>query len=454
MRYNKKVEHNLAARLRSALDPAEWDLLQQIANAAEQLNLPLYVVGGAPRDLLLGKPVSDFDLVVEGPARVLAERLRDTYGGKVTLHGKFGTAKWETKGSNAEGLTSSEPASGAKSVAERTPLGHAVDLVTARSETYRHPAALPTVEPGTIKDDLGRRDFTINALAIRLDAPHTGEVRDDFGAWQDIEAGVVRVLHDGSFIDDPTRMPRAVRYEQRYAFRIAEHTAKLIPAALAVVEKLSAQRIRHELDLILDEPRAASMLARLHTLGLLMAIDPALSFDDGSARRVNGTESGSSLSLPDWPVRELRWLCWLMALGKPDIENVNKRLHFAAPLFKALLAAAGLWSDLESLAGSAPSRWVARLDQAPLVAVHAVYLASRPGPVRVALEQYLGRWRYIKPRTTGHELRRLGIMPGAAYKEILGELRQAWLDGKVHTEQEEGEYLRTILARRPGKQTG
>ncbi len=180
---------------------------------------------------------------------------------KLRVHEKFGTAKWFINNHSF------------------------VDFVSARSEIYRHPAALPTVKMGTISDDLHRRDFTINTLAIRLDRDHFGEVLDEFAGTNDLQHGLVRVLHLHSFMDDPTRMYRAVRYEQRYDFKIAEETLALIPEARELIQKLSAQRIRHEIDLVLDEPNAASMLARLDELGLLKPIHPSLRWDKASRKR-------------------------------------------------------------------------------------------------------------------------------------------------------------------------
>ncbi len=438
MRYNKNVERNVGGRLKEALGSAEWELLQQAAEAAQQLRLPLYVVGGVPRDLILGGPISDLDLTVEGDAQALAKLLRSKYGGKLTLHGKFGTAKWESPDSRTV-----NPDAGLQNPT--------IDLITARWETYRHPAALPTVKPGTIGDDLRRRDFTINAIAIRLDEPYTGEVRDDFEGWKDIEAGIVRVLHGESFLDDPTRMYRAVRYEQRYGFQIAGETAALIPPARPVVGKLSAQRIRHELDLILDEPRAEAMLSRLAELDLLVPIHPALVYDRAAAQRLSRVAPDSFVSLPELPMLELRWLSWLMGLTQLEIKALNSRLHFEGALFRALLAAADLWAEVGGLAGSVPSRWVERLDLAPLISVYAVCLSSPAGQVRAALEEYLTRWRHIRPKTNGDDLKRLGVRPGAAYRKILGELRRAWLDGELSSEEQEDEYLQRLLERPPAK---
>src|SRR5512140_947682 len=293
MHYNRNMPDNLAERMQAILPVQEWDLLQRVAAAAGKLAMPLYVVGGLPRDILLGNPSKDLDLVVEGRAQALAEALAEQYGGRVVVHRAFGTAKWEllVRGPRPQGDV---PAPGAV---------QALDLITARSETYRQPAALPVVAPGTIVDDLRRRDFTINAIAIRLDGPHFGELRDDLGGRRDLEQRLVRALHPRSFVDDPTRMYRAVRYEQRYGFTIAEDTLRLLPEGRGVVRSLSPQRIRHELDLMVDEAKAPSMLQRAAELGLLAAIHPSLGYDRAAAERLGAAEKAPAVSVPAVPRR-------------------------------------------------------------------------------------------------------------------------------------------------------
>jgi tRNA nucleotidyltransferase (CCA-adding enzyme) len=236
------VKQNDYELLEKSLDTTQLKLLHLVRDNATQRGSPLYIVGGSVRDLLLGRRLNDFDLIVEGDAIALARSLASQYGGAVTVHTKFGTAKWFLP----------------KNWKPDTEAHDALDLISARSETYKYPAALPTVKLGSIADDLHRRDFTINALAVRLDGPHFGALRDDLNGAEDLRKGMVRVLHPRSFIDDPTRLYRAVRYEGRYGFKIAEDTLSLIPEARPFVEKLSALRIRHELDLILEEPKAAS----------------------------------------------------------------------------------------------------------------------------------------------------------------------------------------------------
>ena len=426
MRYNADVEENLAQRLRDAVPADEWELLSRIAETAAGLGLPLYVVGGLPRDLLLGHPSIDFDLVVEGRAEGLADLLAARYGGRVTAHSRFGTAKWDLRGSNFD-------------IREKEWKRRSLDLVSARSETYKHPGALPTVRPGLIEDDLRRRDFSVNALAIRLDGAYLGELRDDLHGVEDLRSGLVRALHDGSFSDDPTRMYRAVRYEQRYGFQIAADTLALIPGGRALVVKLSAQRIRHELDLMLHEDRAAAMLARLSELDLLKLIHPALFYDEGVRLRFSrGEQQARGI---------LRWLLWLMVLPEPQLQSLERRLHFPADHYAALAGASRLWSELSSMGDASPSGWVDRLDALPHLSVSAVALGLEAGPAKSALDQYLAEWHKLKPFTDGEELKRLGLEPGPAYKTILRDLRRAWLDGRIRSEQEERDYLQQLLGR-------
>src|SRR5687767_9779270 len=206
-------KQNFAERLQASLGEDRLRLLHLVAEEATQRGLPIYVVGGSVRDLALGLRINDFDLTVEGDAIALARALATKHGGGVTAHVKFGTAKWFLP---------------KNLVPDVEPHG-TLDLISARSEIYKYPAALPTVQFGTIEDDLRRRDFTVNAMAIRLDGAHFGELRDDLNGMDDLQKKVVRVLHSRSFLDDPTRMYRAVRYAVRYGFNIAEETLALIP---------------------------------------------------------------------------------------------------------------------------------------------------------------------------------------------------------------------------------
>jgi tRNA nucleotidyltransferase (CCA-adding enzyme) len=406
------------------LSPRQLSLLRVVADKAATRQLPLYLVGGFVRDLLLGNPAADFDLVVEGDAIPLAEALAGQYGGRVTAHVRFGTAKW------------SPPDPGL----------HALDFISTRSETYKHAAALPTVKPGTLTDDLLRRDFTINTLALRLDGKHWGELRDDLGGLEDLKRGQVRVLYPDSFQDDPTRLFRAVRYEKRYGFQIVPETSSRMPHGRLLLGVLSAQRVRHELDLILEEEQVVAMLGRLAELDLLEPVHPALGWN-ATAR---GRFQNGLRSLPGYPLKPhpsshgssfIGWHFWLMDRSSEDLESLEKRLHFHADLFNSLTAASTLSAGLHAFIGLKPSQWVRRLEELPLTAVQAVYLVTPDNQTRQNLFIYLEKWRHVKPKTNGHDLINRGLISGPRYRQILQRLREAWLDGEVKTESEELKLL-------------
>jgi tRNA nucleotidyltransferase (CCA-adding enzyme) len=417
MTFSRPTQTNLSSRLSQALTPEQDRLLRVVAGEAARRNQPLYIVGGFVRDLLLGIPGLDFDLVVEGDAIRLARAVAAKQGGRVTAHTPFKTAQWFPPPADS--------------------LPAFVDLISARSESYSQPAALPTVKPGGLDDDLRRRDFSINTLAIRLDGGNFGELRDDLGGLKDLEAGIVRVLHPASFTDDPTRLFRLVRYEQRYGFQAAPGTLKLIPAALPLIGKLSAERVRHELDMILEEEKAASMLKRLGGLGVLRAVHPDLDWTEATRKRFEAGMAGSA-TLEHAPSRRmLGWALWLMDLPLPGLKSIEKRLHFEAGLRVALLAASTLLARADTLKGKKPSQCVLLLDEMPIRAVQAVFLALPDGPSRSALGDYLHTWRHVKPKTNGHTLQERGLEPGPEYRSILTRLRAAWLDGEVKSVAEE-----------------
>jgi tRNA nucleotidyltransferase (CCA-adding enzyme) len=414
------TNRNLSELIERSLSKDRLDLLHLLADQADVRQVTLYIVGGSVRDLLLGRRLNDFDLIVEGDAIALARSLASKHGGGVTAHNKFGTAKWF--------------------LPEKLKTDHdTLDLISARSETYKHPAALPTVKLGGLADDLHRRDFTINALAVRLDGSHFGELRDDLNGAEDLEKGIVRVLHPRSFIDDPTRMYRAVRYEGRYGFKIADDTLRLIPEARSVVEKLSAQRIRHELDLILEEHSAVSVLKRLDELNLLSVIHPALADFSQSAL---ATVRSDDAVLQN---RNSRWVLWLMHLKDQEIEFLNERLHFPADLLKILHSAASLNANLTAVVGLKPSQTTELLESYSIKALEVLSRAAQDEEIKNILTRYLSEWWYVKPKTTGHDLKKRGIPPGPKYTEILRRLRAAWLDGEVKNEDEEKNLLTYLL---------
>jgi tRNA nucleotidyltransferase (CCA-adding enzyme) len=394
----------------------QQNLLVDIAAQAASLSMPCYVVGGFVRDLLLGRPVKDLDIIVEGDAVKLGGQLVKKYGGKLTPHFKFRTAFWHIPDSD-----------------------QIVDLITARSETYERSGVLPMVTPSTIEDDLRRRDFTINAMAIRLDGEHFGELLDPLNGRSDLERGLVRVLHDRSFVDDPTRIFRAVRYEGRYGFKIESATLSLINAeALEVLAALSGERLRNELDLILAEKDFAQMLLRVANLGLLKRIHPHTpEFDQ---RYASFLEMDNRLDIPA-DRRTMGYMLWFMDLSEEDIFLLVNRLDFSNEMSLAVWAAGQLKRGLPQLTDSTPSVWTYALEKLPLLSIYAVYLVARED----ALLSYISLWRHVKPRTTGNDLKARGLPPGPRYGEILTRLRAAWLDGEVTDKEQELALLERLL---------
>ena len=398
----------------------EQNLLSNIADQAASLGMPCYLVGGFVRDLLLGEPVNDFDIVVEGDAIQLGESLVKKYGGKLTPHTKFRTAIWRPST-----LDTSTP--------------DTIDLITARSEIYTTAGSLPTIKPSTIDDDLRRRDFTINAMVVRLDGEHFGELLDPLGGQDDLSQKSIRVLHSHSFIDDPTRIFRAIRYEARYSFILHPSSLILInPESLAVLETLSGERIRHELDLIFEEENSHQMMLRAGDLGLFKWIHSDLpAFNDEYSDFLE-IDTGLDISASR---TNMGYILWLMDLSEAVILSIAQRLDFSSDLTHAVWGASQLKKSLPFLVNSQPSIWTFALEKLPLQAIYAVYLVSG----EKALLDYLSLWRHIKAHTTGDDLKAHGLPPGPRFREILSQLRSAWLDGVVKNYKEEKELLNKLL---------
>jgi len=433
---------NLASRLEAALPGDRIELLRIIAEASHERHEALFIVGGFVRDLLLEHPSPDFDLVVEGDAISLAKLLARRYGGRVTGHGRFGTAKWHL----------SDPKKQTSSTLSVEGL-QTVDLVSARTEFYTHPTALPTVERGSIKLDLHRRDFTINTLAIRLDGRHYGELHDYWGGLDDLQEGLVRVLHSLSFVDDPTRILRAVRFEQRFSFRIEDRTMQLLLEARTLIDRLSGDRIRNELNHILANVYTPQILSRLHKLGLLSSINSGLTWDEwlaeliGDLHTIELTGEWGLTGEPSQTKRELSYILWMIRLPTDLIRQLISRLKLSVDLSKEILSASQMWREQELLAESSPSEIVARLEDIPPISCYAFYLAVPDAELRDKLLSYVTDWKNVQPSIDGNILRTLGLPPGPIYKNVLDRIRAAKIEGRIESLEDEKnivkEYLRS-----------
>ncbi len=424
----------IAQLIEDALPASLLELIQQASQTAAQMGSSLYVVGGFVRDLLLGTPTLDLDLVVEGNAIALARRLQKRVGGRVTSHVRFGTAKLILD-------------------AKAFPIPY-LDFVTARTEFYEHATALPQVERSSIKQDLHRRDFTINTLAICLDPDRYGELLDFYGGEQDLKRGLIRVLHSLSFVEDPTRMLRAARLEQRLGFRLEERTEELIGNALDLLDRTTGERIRHELYLILEEATPEEALCRLDELGVLAQIHPRL--------RCNGwlTEKyrllRQALKTKSWKLEdgerlvvEILYLALLTyRLSAPDLESLVKRLKIASEE-AALLRQVNrlLFSTSELVKERRPSAIYRLLKHYSTPAIFVLWIATDSEPVRERLELHHRTLRFVELEIDGEYLKAMGLRPSPLFGHILSALRDARLDGEVSSLEEEESLVEELLAK-------
>jgi tRNA nucleotidyltransferase (CCA-adding enzyme) len=442
----KEYKPSLAAELEDVLPGPRLALLRLIARVAEERGDALYIVGGFVRDLILSAPSMDYDLVVEGDAIGLARSLAATYGGRASSHQRFGTAKWQFDRENKQLCAALDRES-----LDSNTLPKYLDFVSARTEFYTHPTALPSVQRGSIKLDLHRRDFTINTLALRLDGQYYGQLLDHWGGGRDLRNQKIRVLHSLSFMDDPTRILRAIRLEQRFNFQIEDRTLELLKEAIPLLDRVSGERIRSEFDTIFNEPKFTEIMMRLQTLGLLEAIHSALGWDqwlEERIRAINHFEAPDSWRLEGPPARDfLYYAVWLFRLTPQEADGVGRRLRFPAADMRDILQTVGLNQFLQSIVGStAPSVVVARLDNVQERTLVASCLALNDLPlVFKTLEQYLGKWRFIQPEADGETLRALGLSQGPIYGELLWKLRAAWLDGDIRDGAQEKGLLETLV---------
>lgn len=430
-----ETPHIELASAERILGRANVALIETIAAFAQGRGLPLYLVGGVVRDLLLERPNYDIDFVVEADAIAFVESLAATYGGDVHSYRPFGTAKWLLDEAAAEklGVTLDQ-------------VPDHLDFATARSELYEHPTALPTVYNSGIKLDLRRRDFTINTLAVQLSPQGTmWRVLDFYGGLHDLERGVIRVLHSLSFVDDPTRIIRAVRFAQRLNFKIEPRTAELIQRALPMLRRITGERIRNEMALLLKEQYPARAFWVLASLDVPAAIHPAFRVDPQIKQMFRRLEI-----TPEWieDSLDLRWHLLLAHHMPEEIAAICDRLLFNQALTKSIQQTSQLLHDSEILRQEEPhpSQVDALLRNIPDLVLGALLVMLDEDTVRENVRRYREEWRQRKPYADGNTLKQMGIPPGPKYAEILERLRIAVLDGEVSDAAAERVLLESIIA--------
>lgn len=426
---------NISWIMQRSLSRNVWGILKDAGRIADNMDSKVYVAGGLIRDVTLYQERSlDVDLVVEGDGMLLAEKLGQVYGARVRKHEKFGTAE----------ITISE--------------NFKIDVATARVEFYAYPAALPQVESSTLHQDLYRRDFTINAMAVSLNETTFGDLVDFFEGLEDLEHGIVRVLHNLSFIEDPIRILRAIRFEQRYGFKIEPQTQNLLQEAIdqEILAKVTNDRIWEELKHILVETQADKMLKRMQELNVWPFIFPNVNYWEVEPIL---KELQSSIGLINaWGHFKTteNWLpCFMAALhwSEPGAaQEICEKYNLSKRQTEKVMAALQGWRDSVAMIWKAPqdvriSQLAKVLLKMPRESYPMLLAILEDEPIKERFRQLLNIIIDNRPKTSGKYIKQLGYRPGPIYREVLDALWRERLDGDLRTEEEERAFVREYLAR-------
>ena len=409
----------LLNRLHKRLPDDMRRALETSVAVAERRSVGLYLVGGAVRDLLMNASHVDIDLVVEGDAIALAGAVGRKLRARVVKHPRFGTASLRTDSVR-------------------------LDFAGARTESYVRPGALPSVQPSDVLEDLARRDFAINAMALRLAGGRPDELIDPHGGQRDVAKRTLRVLHDESFQDDATRILRAVRYAGRLRFRLHRRTDALLRRDLSFLDTVSGARVRHELERIALEERVPEILRRAENRGVIQATHVALSA--GEAQRRAAAQLGTL------PVshRDAALLCILLSAASPAaVDQAMGRLEVTGRQASILGAFVALRAQEPKLmaAGLRKSEAAGLLSSRPVEAIEAFALVAERRAAEV-VRRYLASDRFVRPRLNGDDVQALGVPEGPQVGSALASLRAARLDGKTHCREDETALIEQLLGGR------
>lgn len=397
--------------------------LRLAGQIAASLGSMVYCVGGFVRDLFLRVPDFDVDLVVEGSGEELAQKLAERLGGKVRIHDRFRTAVIQL------------------------PDGSKIDVATARTEYYEFPAALPKVEKSTIKEDLYRRDFTINTLAICLNPERFGDLIDHFGGRRDLEQGIIRILYNLSFVEDPTRILRAIRFEQRYSFTIEEDTLRFACDAIErrLLGKLSYKRILSELILILNEKDPGPSLDRMKEIGVWNYILPEVKLEHLNRVTLKRIPIMAAwLEERYYPVNIKSWLVYIIVLlarlEQQEVDSILERYPFENYAAQTIQGSRKVPQIAEALMAD-PKLPAPEIDHmvADLSRENIVYLLLlvRDETAWENLVHYLDLKETVEVEIDGNDLQDLGLIPGPIFRLILDELYVLKLAEKINTREDE-----------------
>ena len=423
-------ERNLAKNIREHFPAEVVKILVLAGQTADELAFSVYMVGGSVRDLLRGTRNLDIDLVVEGDAIEFARALSKKLGARLRTHERFGTAILILPDLK-------------------------LDIATSRTEYYESPAALPKVEVSSIKRDLHRRDFTINTLAVKLNQRHFGSLADFYGGRRDLREKTIRVLHDLSFIEDPTRAFRAVRFAVRFGFKLSRHTEELLKSALEMdlFERLSGSRLYDELLLIFRETEPVAAVEKLAEYGLLKVIHPALKKDEVLAdiRAAHDALLWFGLSFTGEPVDgpALYLMAMLSGLEGKDTGSALKRLSASSrtrAIIEGGIEKAGEVLEKRLPAGQVPEDAVKiheALEGLPLESLLLAMGLAGAGEQKKAISRYLLELRKEKPVLKGADLEAMGFTPGPLFSKIFRAILHERLKGNLASREDEERFVKT-----------
>ncbi|HEY3289424.1 MAG TPA: hypothetical protein VGK87_04785 [Anaerolineae bacterium] len=415
----------MSPALITVLNPEQRDIYDSVRAFAADRGFDVYLIGGAVRDWLMGHPIGDLDFTVAQDAIDFAHSLAQALGGHVTSHERFRTATWSYA-------------------------GHATDITTSRRETYPRPASLPVITPAPIERDFARRDFSINAMGLRLS---DGVLFDLYDGQTDLSLKVIRALHDGSFIDDPTRILRAARYAARFGFTIEPATRQWLDAGLTYLKDLSGERVKYDIERTFDIAQPEDALNLLREWGAFNALGIVIPDKDLLVARFDAIRS----RLRDWddsptalPSRDnVLMACWgalVYNLGQLSASRWLEWIPFTAGVREALVSL-GVLSTLSAVQFTGkPSRQSELLQEFSEAALMVVWLFDSNSAKRAAAWHEWHSWRPVQPFTSGNDLRARAVAPGPIYRTLLTKLRAARLDGEVNTAAEERTLLEKLLA--------
>jgi tRNA nucleotidyltransferase (CCA-adding enzyme) len=407
------------------------DIIYSLKDVAEQRGYNAYLVGGFVRDLILDVKNVDLDFVIEQDGIGVAEILSQKLNAKLIRHRRFGTATLM--------------------------LGHRhkIDISTARKEQYPYPASLPHVSPGTLKDDLFRRDFTVNALAVAVNGHSFGALIDYYGGQNDLRDRTIRILHEESFVDDPTRILRGIRFEQRFDFTIEPKTRRCLMAAVrrGMLEQVQPQRLRDDLILMLKEARPLKELKRMKGLTGVSFIDKSCSLSAESFRLFRNIEQRIVWFEQEFLGRRHidTWLIYFMGLLEPlsvrNTEAVLKKFVFPRGVDKRILVYKREAKMLRAaLAGNRVqvSRIFNLLEPLSYEVIILLLASLKDERAHERIAVFLRNHNGSKTDISGRDLLALGVAPGPHYQQILGKVLNARLDGKVKNREEELAFARRL----------